>query len=286
MFGYIYKTTNLINGKIYIGRHKAKTISKSYKGSGILLKEAINKYGKDNFLCEVIDTAETEDELNSLEIYWIDYYNARDLSIGYNIAAGGFGTSGYQHTSEAKQKMNEAKIGRPLTDSWKRHIGEASKGHKVPEEAREKLRQYNTGKHHSAEARQKMSDSHKKRPNNFTEDYRRKLRESRATAIASGKWFISDEGMKRLRESGSRPKSEEHRKHLSESRKNKGIAVGAKNPNAKKVYCTETNTVYSWAGEAAEALNINVRSIRQCCQGILKTAKGYHVSYVNTDKSN
>ena len=51
--------------------------------------------------------------------------------------------------------------------------------------------------------------------------------------------------MQHLRESGSRPKSEEHRKHLSESRINSGAAKGKNNPRAKKVYCLETNMVYS-----------------------------------------
>jgi hypothetical protein len=47
-YGYIYKTTNLINGKIYIGQHKG-CLSSHYIGSGKLIRWAINKYGKRNF---------------------------------------------------------------------------------------------------------------------------------------------------------------------------------------------------------------------------------------------
>lgn len=146
----------------------------------------------------------------------------------------------------------------------------------MPEETKAKLRAANLGSKRSEETRQKLRDAHKRNPRNFTEEYRRKLRESRAAAIASSRWLISEEGMEHLRVSGSRPKSREHRKHISESRINNGSAVGNKNPRAKKVYCVETDTTYSWADEAAEALGISIHSIRQCCQGKLKHVKGYH----------
>lgn len=70
MYGYIYKTTNLVNGMIYIGRHMAEAFElEKYIGSGTVLKRAINKYGIENFKCELIETAETKDELNRKERY-------------------------------------------------------------------------------------------------------------------------------------------------------------------------------------------------------------------------
>ena len=59
MIGYIYVTTNLLNGKKYVGRHCSTEFDKSYYGSGIHLKRSINKYGIENFSCELIDTADT-----------------------------------------------------------------------------------------------------------------------------------------------------------------------------------------------------------------------------------
>ena len=82
--------------------------------------------------------------------------------------------------------------------------------------------------------------------------------------------------MAHLREAGSRPKTPEHCQHISDSRLNSGVAVGAKNPRAKKIYCRETDTVYSWAGEAAEKLGLSVHMIRQCRQGKINNVKGYH----------
>lgn len=89
MYGYVYKTTNLINGKIYIGQHKEGKFNSFYLGSGIKIKHAIKKYGKENFTVEIVEECEDLQSLNEKEKYWIEFYNARDGSIGYNISAGG-----------------------------------------------------------------------------------------------------------------------------------------------------------------------------------------------------
>ena len=276
MFGYIYKTTNLINGKIYVGQHKAETFDKYYKGSGQMITRAFKKYGKSNFTCEVLATAETKEELNILETYWITKLSTMDNSVGYNLTEGGEGTVGYVHTDEAKLKMSIAKKGKSLSPEHCKAIGRASLGHTLSDEAKAKLRAASLGRKASEETKQKLRDAHKRNPRNFNEEYRCKLSESRAEALATGRWSISEEGMERLRESGRRPKSAEHNKHVSESRIERGVAAGPKNPRAKKIYCVETDTVYSWAGEAAEILGLSVHSIRQCRQGKLEHVKGYH----------
>lgn len=104
MIGYIYKTTNLKNGKIYIGKHQAKVFEPDkYIGSGKLITEAINKYGKTNFKNELICWCETLEDLNKSEIYWISYYNSTDLAVGYNISYGGDGVS---MTDEIKTRIS------------------------------------------------------------------------------------------------------------------------------------------------------------------------------------
>lgn len=89
MFGYIYITTNLINGKKYIGKRSKPEFDKNYIGSGKLLKRAIKKYGKENFRCEIIKWCNTENELNLSEKYYIQKYDAQRNSMFYNISSGG-----------------------------------------------------------------------------------------------------------------------------------------------------------------------------------------------------
>lgn len=108
MYGYIYKTTNLINNKIYIGQHKHETFDKYYIGSGVLFKSAKNKYGKSNFKCEVIQWCEDEQMLNERETYWISYFNSSDHNIGYNLATKVTGCSDNQRKVASEYMKNRS----------------------------------------------------------------------------------------------------------------------------------------------------------------------------------
>lgn len=89
MYGYIYKTTNIVNNKIYIGQHKCNVFDPNYYGSGSWFIRTLKKYGKHNFKCEIIEKCDTSEVLNEREIYWIEYFQSRNPSIGYNLAKGG-----------------------------------------------------------------------------------------------------------------------------------------------------------------------------------------------------
>lgn len=92
MFGYIYKTTNNINNKIYVGKKHSNVFIETYYGSGKLIKRAINKYGVNNFKVEVIQFYSTLEELNEAEKYWISYFKSNYwFGHGYNISGGGDG---------------------------------------------------------------------------------------------------------------------------------------------------------------------------------------------------
>ena len=117
-YGYIYKITNLINGKIYIGQVYNKSIidrfnrhcdgasntSKSY------LARAIHKYGKENFKVEQIEECYSVQELNEREKYWIAYYNSTNGSIGYNLTPGGEGGNTYLCKTEEEMSIIKSKI--------------------------------------------------------------------------------------------------------------------------------------------------------------------------------
>lgn len=110
MYGYIYKTTNIINSKIYIGQKKSQFFLESkYLGSGSLLRKAVAKYGKQNFKVELVEECEDKKTLDQRERYWIEYYNARESQQGYNIATGGEGGGFVQHKHSPETKKRIAK---------------------------------------------------------------------------------------------------------------------------------------------------------------------------------
>lgn len=86
----IYETTNLVDGKKYIGKHATNKIDDDYLGSGIYLKRAIRKYGKDNFSKKILFECNSEEEMNQKEIQIINDGIVND-SMYYNLAYGGQG---------------------------------------------------------------------------------------------------------------------------------------------------------------------------------------------------
>lgn len=101
VYGFVYITTNHINGKRYIGQKNYDAYGhwKNYLGSGVVLKSAIKKYGVSNFSKEIIEECKTVEELNEREKYWIDDF--------YNVALGGDGGNtiiGY--TDEQKEALS------------------------------------------------------------------------------------------------------------------------------------------------------------------------------------
>lgn len=91
MYGYVYKTENLVNGRMYIGKHKSEYYDESYYGSGSILSKAISKYGIENFSNEVLYEAESLEDLNRAEKMYIKEYKEKYGRYCYNIAEGGDG---------------------------------------------------------------------------------------------------------------------------------------------------------------------------------------------------
>lgn len=83
----IYKTTNIVNQKFYVGKDTHN--NPNYYGSGKRLKLAIQKYGLGNFKKEILETCESLERLNEREKFWIKELNA--INEGYNISLGGDG---------------------------------------------------------------------------------------------------------------------------------------------------------------------------------------------------
>ncbi len=183
----VYKTTNLINGKIYVGYDTKNR--PNYYGSGKYYKRAERKHGKENFRKSIIDSSEDFDDLCVKEIFWIDKLDARNPLVGYNIDPGGKGTK--EHSNEAKEKLrarvfsaeHKAKISDALRgrtasaktkknmslvrtgilfqEEHKKKISAALQGHTVSEETRRKIGLAHKGKIISDETKQKMREAAK-----------------------------------------------------------------------------------------------------------------------------
>ena len=132
---WIYKITNIQNNKIYIGqtirpiqqrfeRHINDAINNKLNTH---FARAIRKYGKDNFTIEIIDIAQTQEELTQKEKYWIDHYNSSNL--GYNETDDIYKCGGNTYKSKTleemsiiKEKIRNTKLGskNPMSRKIKR----------------------------------------------------------------------------------------------------------------------------------------------------------------------
>ena len=114
IFGWIYRLTNLIRNKAYIGQtDDFKRRMRDHKnGSNIhnsYVDRSIRKHGWHNFKVEIIIDDVPEEDLDNLEISYIAFYNTMAPN-GYNLTKGGGGIRGYKHTDEAREKISQAAI--------------------------------------------------------------------------------------------------------------------------------------------------------------------------------
>lgn len=187
MYGYIYKTTNLITNKIYIGQKKSnKFLGEKYLGSGKVLKQALIKYGKENFKVELLEEIDCIEKMDEREIYWIAYFNATNGEIGYNRSEGGNVNRTLveennpfyhkHHSEESRKKMSENNalymLGKHHSEETKAKISKGNLGkvvseetkHKLSENAKTNLNYGMRGKHLSNEVKEKLSKSRKGKP--------------------------------------------------------------------------------------------------------------------------
>jgi len=102
-FNFVYKTKNLINGKIYIGVHSTNNLDDKYLGSGKILINAIKHYGKENFSREILKVFKTREEAYQFESKIVDYkFIKRDDT--YNITEGGFGVR--THSKDGLKRLS------------------------------------------------------------------------------------------------------------------------------------------------------------------------------------
>lgn len=123
-FHTIYKITNKINGKIYIGAHTTSNPNDSYLGSGDKILLAIKKYGKQNFSKEILSYHSTKKDMYKEEarIVTEDFIKQKN---NYNVVVGGKqppSFKGKKHSIESRSKISKANRGQPKTIEHKEKL--------------------------------------------------------------------------------------------------------------------------------------------------------------------
>lgn len=244
-YGFIYITTNIINGKKYIGQKKYVNGWKEYLGSGIALNNAVKKYGKEKFSKEIIEECTTREEANEREKYWIAYYNAVNNKNYYNIALGGDGgntTSNYSKEEKflIYQKANIGKnIG--LKNAFAKSVI-CLNTMEVFETIESAGKKYNIS----------------------------------PTAISK-----CCKNFPKYKSAGNCPETGERLTWKFYIKGNSYIYIPYKYiKQSNKVKCITTGEIYNSAKEAAKILNLNAGRIRSCCNGNLKTSGKLEWCYI------
>lgn len=144
----IYKVVNETNQKVYIGQTTqephARRMQHKYEAFNRRLNKpfynAIRRDGWNSFQWEIIDEADSTDELNQKEIYWIDFYDSANRDKGYNLSTGGDSNSGYRSNSinyslswtderrkEKSEYVKEYRKNNPYTEEEKKKISDSLK---------------------------------------------------------------------------------------------------------------------------------------------------------------
>jgi hypothetical protein len=234
----IYKATNLINNKFYIGKtiqtfEKRKTqhiyvANLNNKRDASYFHRALKKYGKENFKWEIVNNScLSEIELSKLEQSLILSYKKECRYLLYNTTDGGDGASGLVHSEKTKKRLSIAHKGqipwakgKKFTEETRQKMSEAHKGKKHSEEQNEKQReimkgnQYGLGRKPTEESIQKMRQAQLGKKHPHTEEAKRKMSIARKGIPKSEEW------KRKIGESNkNKIVSEETRKKISESHK-------------------------------------------------------------------
>ena len=240
----IYKSTNLLNNKYYIGKTKnslenrIKQHKKSYLKKDWVFYRAIKKYGFDNFKWEILIETDDSNKLNELEKKYI----SENIN-GYNVAKGGNGgdtISNNPNLATIKEKVSKFHKGKKLTDEHKQKISEAHKG-KIKNWSKlngKNMALSNVGKPSKLigvkltdEHKQKISESNKGKTKIFSENHKKKISEANKGKLNKnkGKTYVELFGKEKADEMKrkqselrkGRVVSEETKRKISEYHKNK-----------------------------------------------------------------
>ena len=266
----VYCHTNKINGKKYIGITSRMPENRWRDGNGysnqVVFWKAIQKYGWNNFIHEIVAEGLTEEEAKQMEVKLIALYktNCRRYykpTYGYNMTDGGEGTCGRFTTEETRQKISLSLTGRIMSEESRRKMSQSRKGVSFTEEHKRKIGESQLGKHVSGETKKKIGDSRigkytgKDNPNygnhklagennpmygkHHTEETRQKISQKVKGAMQGKNNYFYD---------------------------NHEFS-GINNGRATPVYCIELDEIFWGAKDVENKYQIAHQTISKCCTG-------------------
>lgn len=143
----VYKITNIVNNKVYIGSTTKPFIYRyrdhledliNNKHCNKYLQHSFNKHGVNNFKFEIKEIC-IKEECRTREKYWIEYYESFKEEKGYNILRYTTNSLGYKHSEETKQYLSEIKKGKPQHANSFKSLMLANVGRKHTEEEKQKI---------------------------------------------------------------------------------------------------------------------------------------------------
>ena len=272
MYYTIYKITNKINNKIYIGAHATNNLNDNYMGSGIKIKKSIKKYGIDNFKKEIMYYLESYEEMfkKEKEIITKDFLMREDV---YNLAYGGDG--GFRGEDSAKKQSLKMKGRKRTLDSRKKQ-GLTNKGRKdKPEVAQKKADNLKKYKEEHPEVyinRKRSPESIKKTVDKL------KNRKVSLEQIEKQKQTMKLYYENHCGPNTGRKFSKETREKMSLSRKNKPTNRG------RKVRNIDTGEVFPTICAASRFYSILPTGIRDTCIHRQNKCGGFRWEYADIDK--
>lgn len=183
----IYKITNKLNGKIYIGQHQTEDPNDGYMGSGTNIKRAIKKYGLENFSRDILYFCTDWDTMNNMEEVLVDEaFIARDDT--YNLQTGG--KQGFPG-EETRRKLSFSHLGKSLSKESIEKRSAKIRGTHRSEETRRKIGEKNRHHRRTIEEKKRLSEAAKKQWE--SEDFRKRYSEQR-----KGNFHLSEEHNRKL----------------------------------------------------------------------------------------
>lgn len=275
-YGFIYITTNLVNGKRYLGQRKFSDGWKNYLGSGLAFKDAINKYGEENFKRNIVAICSSEDELNQVEYDLSVFFDVVNSPDWYNLVLGGGTSRGWHPSENTKKKISEAAKERFKNPEnhpmYGNHMFSGENNPMYGISPKERMDEDTYNKWYESHRKFWSLECNKNKVSEFFTEYWKTHDPPNLGKKMSDKTksILSNKALERYKNKENHPMygkhhTEEEKKQMSEFRSSKDWW------KCERIYCIELNEIFFSAKNAYNKYGFDSSGIIKCCRGKRKS---------------